>query len=96
MNATDLFLFFNRWLIRELLNAVLRPMFVRLRLASIVSDDNLTAPSAAAARYQRLFDRLLFSCDCYPFCVEVDRCGLWILDEPSDQDDFGFGIEDAA
>jgi len=47
MNTAAL-LTLNRWWIRELLDALLRPMF----------------------------------------CVEVDRCGLWILDEPSEQGDF--------
>lgn len=74
--------FLNRWWIRQLVNALLRPMFIRYRTAQAEGNE------AAARRFLRLFDRLLFTCDCYPFCIEVDRCGLWILDEPSERDSF--------
>jgi hypothetical protein len=68
-------LFVNRWLICELINALLRPMFCRWRAAE--------RDGRAHERYESLFFRLLDRCDCYPFCVEVDHCGLWILDEPT-------------
>jgi hypothetical protein len=75
MNPSAL-LHFNRWFIRELINALLRPMFVRYR--------SEVGVGVVKSRYERLFWRMLDCCDCWPFCVEVDRCGFWILDEPSE------------
>ncbi len=69
-----------RALIGALLNALLRPVFLRMR------EDQ---------RHARRFFALLNACDCYPYCVEVDPHGLWILDQPSDDYDRGFW-EDAA
>lgn len=65
-----------RWLIRKLIDALFRPMFARWKDA--------VRESRPHERYEHLFFLLLHHCDCYPFCVEVDRCGLWILDEPSE------------
>lgn len=70
----------NRELICSLVNALLRPVFLRMR---------------ADARQERRFFALLNACDCYPFCVEVDPCGLWVLDAPSSDYDRGFW-DDAA
>lgn len=72
--------FLLRELICSLLNALLRPVFLRMR------ED---------ARHERRFFNLLNACDCFPFCVEVDPHGLWLLDAPSDDYDRGFW-EDAA
>lgn len=74
--------FFTRWLCRELVNMRLRPMFCRYREAERLGDIR------RAERCELLFFTLLNRTDCYPFCIEVDRCGLWVLDEPS-QEDFG-------
>lgn len=74
--------FVNRWWIRELINAALRPMFIRYRQAE------LAGAMHRKDRCELLFFRMLSRCDCFPFCIEVDRCGFWILDEPSEQDDF--------
>lgn len=72
----------NEW-IRQLLNALLRPMFIRVRLAKL---EETAEGTARAERYQRLFDRLLFSCDCHPYSVILDRWGLWILDNQEMRD----------
>ncbi len=80
--STSALLILNRWWIRELVNALLRPMFVRYREAERAGDAH------RAEVCELRFLRLLNFCDCYPFCIEVDPCGLWILDEPSERDDF--------
>jgi hypothetical protein len=67
--------FLTRELIGSLVNALLRPVYLRMR---------------ADERQARRFFALLNAADCYPFCVEVDPCGLWILNEPSDDYDRGF------
>lgn len=78
--STDVALVLLRELIRSLLDALLRPVFLRMR------ED---------ARHERRFLGLLNACDCHPFCVEIGPHGLWILDQPSDDHDRGFW-EDAA
>jgi hypothetical protein len=89
MNAAALS-FFLTWWIGVLLNALLRPSFVRYRCAKAAGDE------VGAQRYLRFFDGLLFSCDCYPYGVSMDRFGLWItLDGPDyfeDYPDSGFEL----
>lgn len=81
--------FLTRWWIRELINAALRPMFFRYRQAERDGE------TAKATRCELLFFRMLNRCDCFPFCIEIDRWGFWILDEPSEQDDFWRNDEQA-
>lgn len=61
------------WWLRELLNALLRPMFCRWREAEWAGNH------ARAALCERRFLRILNAADCDPFAVIVDQ-GLWILD----------------
>jgi hypothetical protein len=72
----------NRWIIRQLLNAILRPRFVSYRRAL------RHGRISAASRGELRFLKLLNSTDCFPFCVTVDEFGLWITDEPPGYDDY--------
>lgn len=65
--------FLNRWFIRECLNALLRPVWLRSRESS-------GADGAIRARADLRFIRLLDACNCWPFGVIADEFGLWILD----------------
>lgn len=78
--TTHVALFINREFIYSLLNAILRPMFCRYKDAQRVGD------MARFQRCQLFFLRMLDACDCYPFCIEAGQ-GLFILDEPSKEDD---------
>lgn len=71
--SAQAFAFLLRWYLRELVNALLRPVFVAWRDAEREGRDD------RAAVLQLRFLSLLNSADCYPFCVQVDPCGLWIL-----------------
>lgn len=72
--SADGFCFWLRWLLRELVEKLLRPVFLRYRDAARAGD------AEAALRGELRFLRLLDAADCYPFRVSVDRCGLWIED----------------
>lgn len=75
---------FLAWWIRVLVNALLRPMFCRYR--QLRRDGNSERQTRQADRYETLFYRMLDACDCYPFAVIVDECGLWFVD-PAEQRD---------
>lgn len=79
--SLDALAFFSRWWIRELLNALLRPMFVRYRTQRADRNEQL------ADVYEHRFFRLLNACDCHPFAVIVDQFGMWITDDPRDLED---------
>ena len=64
----------NRWWIGELLNALLRPMFCRMRAAKRAGLVLLEE------RFEWKFLSLLNACPCFPFLVIADDCGLWILE----------------
>lgn len=67
------FAFLLRWYLRELVNALLRPVFVAWRRAE-------REGRALRAEVLHLrFLTLLNSADCFPFCVRVDPYGLWIM-----------------
>ena len=62
----------NRWWIGELLNALLRPVW----LGSPERGNSLR------------FLRLVNACDCWPFAVGRDYHQLWISDRPEDVDEW--------
>lgn len=70
-----------RWMLRCLVNAILRPPFVAYRRA--LREGRISA----AVRGELRFLKLLNSTDCYPFCVTVDSWGLWITDEAPEYDE---------
>lgn len=62
----------NRWWIGELLNALLRPVWLRARSEERGAVSN--------GRKAERFYRLLNACPCFPYLVIADDCGLWILE----------------
>ena len=64
----------NRWLVVELVDALLRPVFCAWRAEQRAGND------ARAEVLARRFYGLVNSCDCWPCTVIIDRTGLYVLD----------------
>lgn len=79
----------NRAWIGLLLNALLRPMFCRWRVAE------RAAQWGEARRYEILFLRMVDACDAYPYAIVIDRCGLWFATD-DDLAELGMWDEEAS
>lgn len=71
--SAESFAFLLRWYLRALVNALLRPVFVAWR------DAEREGRARRAEVLHLRFLTLLNRADCYPFCVQVDPSGLWIM-----------------
>lgn len=89
-------LHFLTWLNRELVNALLRPVWLRYCAGLEYSSDGSCTETARAKVCFLRFCRLVDAADCYPCRVDWERCGALIITAGRDAevmaeyDDWGF------